>query len=115
MGQYYKCVSIDHREYIQASGGVKLMEHSYIGNDVTALANHLLSPEGAWHQSRIVWAGDYMDEGLYLDQIKDLNHYLALVEKDYEEYSTDYDPDQVNLYTVADHFEQPANGSHSLL
>ena len=106
MGQYFKCINIDHREFIESSGGLKLMEHSYIGNSVTDLANYLLSPEGPWHQSRIVWAGDYMDDGLYLDQIKDLDHYLSLVEKDYEEYSTEYNREEVSLYSVAEHFQQ---------
>lgn len=115
MGQYYVCVSIDHNQYLKPSGGIKLMEHSYIGNDATDLAHYLLSPEGAWYQSRVVWAGDYMDEGLYLDQIKDLAHYLTLVEKEYEDYSTEYDENKVTLYQVADYFEEPTPPSDNVL
>ena len=38
------------------------MEHSYINDSfVTALEN-LISPDGMFHKSRVVWAGDYADK-----------------------------------------------------
>ena len=58
----------------------KLMEHNYINNRfVTALEN-LISPDGMFHKSRVVWAGDYADnepdseQNLYImaDESKEL-------------------------------------------
>jgi len=48
--------------------GLKLMESSYIGNNFMEVVERLLSPNGAWHWCRLVWAGDYMDEGLFLPE-----------------------------------------------
>ena len=41
--------------------GPKITEHSYIGNQLTGLAEYLLSPLGMFYKSRLVWAGDYAD------------------------------------------------------
>ena len=78
MGQYYKPVNLDSMEWIYthdikskykgrngnvfyAGEGLKLMEHSYIGNKVMNAVERLLIPGGDWHKSRLVWAGDYAD------------------------------------------------------
>jgi hypothetical protein len=72
MGQYYLAVILGEAgqssEHIRAwlsahsyGGGVKLMEHSYIGNEYTSAVEWLLSPKGHFWKSRIVWAGDYAD------------------------------------------------------
>jgi hypothetical protein len=37
------------------------MEHSYLGNKFMRVVEWLLSPEGYFHKSAIVWAGDYAD------------------------------------------------------
>ena len=69
MGQYYKPVSIDKMEYLYShnfGSGLKLMEHSYIGNDFVRVVERLLSPKGAWYKTRFCWSGDYMDEGLFV-------------------------------------------------
>jgi hypothetical protein len=69
MGQYYYATCIDKMEYLYShdfDNGLKLMEHSYIGNKFVEAAERLLSPGGAWHKRRICWAGDYMDAGLFL-------------------------------------------------
>lgn len=75
MGQYYKAVSLDQEEYLRTQGvdvngflGMKLLEHSYVGNAFTAAVENLLSPKGNWHKTRIVWAGDYMDCGLFIPE-----------------------------------------------
>ena len=71
MGQYYAPVSIDTMQYLYShdfDNGLKLMEHSYIGNSLMEAAERLLSPNGAWHRTHLVWAGDYMDEGLFLPE-----------------------------------------------
>ena len=46
---------------INYENGIKLMEHSYIGNKFVQAFEHLISPEGMFYMSRIVWAGDYAD------------------------------------------------------
>jgi len=70
MGQYYKPVCIDSREYMYThdyDSGLKLMEHSWILNDFVWAVEGLLTPKGRWCGQRIVWAGDYMDEKLFID------------------------------------------------
>jgi len=72
MGQYYYPVNLDTKEYIishdfsKASKniffvGLKLMEHSYIGNPMMNVVERFLMPKGKWYKTRIVWAGDYAD------------------------------------------------------
>ena len=73
MGQYYKPVSIDRKEFVNPSDyghGSKLMEHSWLANPMVNSILHSLTPGNAWYKTRIVWAGDYMNEGLF---ISDLN------------------------------------------
>lgn len=41
--------------------GYKLMEHSYLRNNYVWAVENLLSPQGQYYKSRIVWAGDYAD------------------------------------------------------
>lgn len=78
MGQYYKPVNLDNKEYLythdfkskftgadgkeyETGEGLKLMEHSYIGNKVLNAIESLIIPDGNWHEARLVWAGDYAD------------------------------------------------------
>ena len=64
MGQYYKPVSIEKKEHLCShdyNNGLKLMEHSYIGNDLVRAVESLLVEGGRWYGDRIVWAGDYAD------------------------------------------------------
>ncbi len=69
MGQYYKAISLDAQNFLLAHdhagnggfNGVKLMEHSYIGNPLTAAVENLIQEGGAWYGHRIVWGGDYAD------------------------------------------------------
>ena len=72
MGQYYKPVNLDRQEFVSSydyGSGAKLMEHSWLlGRMVNAIVI-ALSPRGAWYGKRLVWAGDYMDKGLFLDDI----------------------------------------------
>ena len=41
--------------------GLKLMEHSWLGNALCNLVEFLLLPGNAWHMKPVVWAGDYAD------------------------------------------------------
>ena len=65
MGQYYKPISIDKMTFLYShdyGNGLKLMEHSYIGNNFVNTVESLLAPDGEWYKNHIVWAGDYADE-----------------------------------------------------
>ena len=64
MGQYYHPTMIDENGNItwvythHYSDGLKLMEHSYIGNaTMNAVLGQILH-----HPQRIAWIGDYSDE-----------------------------------------------------
>lgn len=82
MGQYYNpiCIDTDVEKYWiyshDYSNGLKLMEHSYVGNDFVGAVERLLTKGNPWYKKPLVWAGDYADtdEGqlrnLY-DQCKD--------------------------------------------
>lgn len=62
MGQYYHPININTMEWLSShdyNNGLKLMEHSYIGNEFVGAIMHLLSEGQPWHKARIVWAGDY--------------------------------------------------------
>jgi len=79
MGQYYFPVNLDKKEYLCShdfktryvrkedkkvyyiSEGLKLMEHSYIGNIMMNAVEKLIIPNGNWYKNRLVWAGDYAD------------------------------------------------------
>jgi len=71
MGQYYFPVILaekSDKEYIRTyldpgmyNNGIKLTEHSHIGNNFMKIVENLIGPNGMFYKSRIVWAGDYAD------------------------------------------------------
>lgn len=64
MGQYYKPISIERKEFVYShdyGNGLKLMEHSWIGNNFVGVVENLIKRGGAWHGTKILWAGDYAD------------------------------------------------------
>ena len=73
MGQYYYAIILSEtklgkKELIRMwmsphaySNGGKLTEHSYIGNNFIQAFEYLISPDGMFYKSRIVWAGDYAE------------------------------------------------------
>jgi hypothetical protein len=71
MGQYYRAIIIDKdgkilgwicpRKISCSSGGAELLEHSYLGSRFVSAFEFTLSPQGSFHKSRVVWAGDYAD------------------------------------------------------
>lgn len=67
MGQYFKAVSLDAKEKVSPFGA-KLMEHSWLMNPYMKQVERLLSPGNKWYKTRIVWAGDYMQERLFVDK-----------------------------------------------
>ena len=56
--------------------GAKLTEHSYIGNKFVQALEYLISPEGMFYMSRIVWAGDYAES----EENEPKNLYLLTIE-----------------------------------
>ena len=72
MGQYYLTVILaekSDKEYIRTyldpgmyNNGMKLTEHSHIGNHFMTIVENLIGPNGMIYKSRIVWAGDYADK-----------------------------------------------------
>lgn len=83
MGQYYYPVSLtsdkkrvkgyvkshdimwrfkrEDGSFVTLGTGLKIMEHSYIGNKMMLCVERLLIPGGEWHKTPIVWAGDYAE------------------------------------------------------
>ena len=67
MGQYYRPISLEKKESVCShdyDNGLKLMEHSWIGNDFVNVIEHLIAEDGPWFGTRIVWAGDYAEPEL---------------------------------------------------
>lgn len=67
MGQYYKPASLDRNQSVVShvyGSGLKLMEHSYLGNAFVGAVEGLLIPGGAWHRTRFAWVGDYADDAM---------------------------------------------------
>ena len=69
MGQYYRAVNIDKKQYISPHSydcGAKLMEFSYIdnkrkSNEFISTLHGLLNNE--WKNDRVYLTGDYADLG----------------------------------------------------
>lgn len=64
MGQYYHPISLEKQQSLCShdyGNGLKLMEHSWIGNNFVGVVERLIAKGGAWFKTRIVWAGDYAD------------------------------------------------------
>lgn len=72
MGQYYTVVNLDDRSYMfphDYNSGLKLMEHAYLNNELVMSVVEKLSND--WYGHRIVWAGDYADPGLFMEDFVD--------------------------------------------
>ena len=82
MGQYYKPCMIDDHKKVKSwiyshdyDNGLKLMEHSYLGNNMMQAIMNLLKVGGLWYKQRIVWAGDYADPEFIGDKNQHANLY----------------------------------------
>lgn len=65
MGEYYKAVSVDCKEYASPYdyGELsKLMEHSWLRNNYVNAVVSLLFTGGRWSKKRFVWTGDYSEQ-----------------------------------------------------
>ena len=85
MGQYYKPINIDKMQYVDShdyDNGLKLMEHSWIGNTFMMAVESLIAKGGDWYGNRIVWAGDYAaEEPKTSFQDKEVLNLYCLMEK----------------------------------
>ena len=72
MGQYYKpCIlqkkedgTFETKEWMYShdyDSGLKLMEHSWIGNNFVGIIETMLIKDAPWYKQSLVWAGDYAD------------------------------------------------------
>lgn len=93
MGQYYKIVNLDKRQYLHPhrfGDGLKLMEFAASGDGVMCGLAVLLADGngrgggdldssdplvGSWAGDRVVIAGDYGDPGRFLEEYPDRNIY----------------------------------------
>jgi hypothetical protein len=121
MGQYYLTVILaekSDKEYIRTyldagmyDNGVKLVEHSYIGNKFMKAVENLIGPNGMFYKSRIVWAGDYADNEP--DSEKNLNSMCEGKDPfEYKGQPASY-PYIVN-HTKKVYIEKKGNGLHPL-
>jgi len=90
MGQYFKPVILGdtpkdgEHETVKSwmyshkyDNGLKLMEHSYQGNNFVSTFEKELTRRGEHYKSRVVWAGDYADEERGLKIIHEEKEYDA--------------------------------------
>ena len=68
-------VSLEKKQSVNShhyDNGIKLMEHSWIGNNFMGVIENLIAEGGDWFGTHIVWGGDYADneivEGVVTDQ-----------------------------------------------
>jgi hypothetical protein len=100
MGQYYKVIILsDNNNIIRMwttptayNCGNKLMEHSYLNNNFMNAMEYLISPNGIFYMSRIIWAGDYANPEIeQIEQVSedDINLY-HMAEEQYGKYIVPY-------------------------
>jgi hypothetical protein len=74
MGQYYKIIILADNPDMEIIRMVihpytcKLMEHSYFENKTMEEVENLISPNGMFYMSRLVWAGDYAENEVDSDK-----------------------------------------------
>jgi len=75
MGQYYHPVNEDKMEQLYShdyDNGLKLMEHSWIGNYFVTTVENLLAPGQPWHKCKLTWSGDYGKQYDHLSKAKQI-------------------------------------------
>lgn len=79
MGQYYILVNLDTKEYTYADWtGGKLGEIDSLDNMGLQIVMNLLSKNNPWYKTRIIWAGEYGEKGLFIEDInpdENIHHY----------------------------------------
>lgn len=98
MGQYYTPVLIDEengdeKRYLSHDygNGLKLMEHSYIGNNfVETICSEILE-----HPMRVAWVGDYADDVVDENKYKDIPNIKRFLEIERDESDVYNKPNEV--------------------
>lgn len=94
MGQYYKPINLDKKQFLYShdfNNGLKLMEHSWLGNKFVDVIERLLIPGGLWHMTKLVWAGDYAEQEQKKDKTdKGYNLYDLCYSSEYYESKKEY-------------------------
>lgn len=104
MGQYYKVVNVDKKEYMYSDGGIKLMEWSYNRNPLTLNLMKKLANE--WKGDRVFVVGDYALSKDRIDndsKVKDYDYdLLEKIEKELDIFDKEDDGYPITLYHYAD-------------
>ena len=104
MGQYYKVVNIDKKEYMYSDGGIKLMEWSYNRNPLVLNIMKKLANE--WKGDRVFVVGDYALSGDRIDRDSNEKDYdydlLEKIEKELDIYDKEDGGYAITLYNFAD-------------
>lgn len=99
MGQYYKVINIDKKEYMRPEYGLKLMEWSYNKNSL--ILNLMKKLANEWKGDRVFVVGDYAVSDDY-DKSYDYKK-LVEIEKELGIYKeTDNESYSISLYHYAD-------------
>lgn len=104
MGQYYKVVNIDKKEYMYSTGGIKLMEWSYNRNPLVLNIMKKLANE--WKCDRVFVVGDYALSTDRIDNDSNEKDYdydlLEKIEKELDIYDKEDGGYPITLYHFAD-------------
>jgi len=95
MGQYYQAINLTNRLFVSPNG-MKLMEHSWIGNSTMDNICRDIEKGNKSFKTRWIWCGDYAD-GEMEEPI-----YLTRKQLDIYENSSLYDPEypEINPYDL---------------
>jgi len=103
MGEYYKPVCLDTKEWMNCydyDSLAKLMEHSWMSNPLVNAVMRKLTVGQDWWKSRIVWAGDYDEHKLFVHP-STVQGYVNWYKKTYPEYyERDNDGAFPNIYNI---------------
>ncbi|MDO5556342.1 MAG: hypothetical protein Q4G09_07050 [Clostridia bacterium] len=108
MGQYYKVINIDKKEFMYPDGGLKLMEWSYNKNPL--ILNLMKKIANEWKGDRVFVVGDYAvsEDRLYEDGEKAYDYEkLCEIERELDIYNKKEKGYPISLYHyVEDNFKE---------
>jgi hypothetical protein len=110
MGQYFLAIILSEEgNFISAyldpsnyNSGLKLTEHSYIDNDFMNVFEKLISPNGYFYKSKIVWAGDYAEaeNNVVLNSINKVSDFNKTTTDNYNLYNIAHQNRTLNIIPV---------------
>lgn len=106
MGQYFKAINLDTFEQISSPGFSKIMEFSYVGNELPLEVSRLMMPGNQWHKHRVMFVGDYCD-----NDEKEPAFRQSVLKRLPENLKAKLDKEADNLYSIFDSFpDKGCNG-----